>query len=108
MKNTAHALAVTFALALGALSTAHADSPVLSGEASYPSLTAQPQASTLTREAVVADLMAARANGTLPDYPEASIGAEQANGSNASVVTRAQVREEAVAAAHHHSDLYTN
>ena len=47
---------IAAALALGAIAAAHADAPVQYGEGTYPANLMQTQPSTLTREAVIADL----------------------------------------------------
>lgn len=89
---------IAAALTLSAITTAHADSPVLYGEGNYPRDPAQSQASTLTREAVIADLLAARANGTMPRYGEADDMAAAPSAASTSSRTRAEVRHEAIAA----------
>ncbi|MHA7598727.1 DUF4148 domain-containing protein [Alicycliphilus sp. T452] len=86
---------IAAALALGAIATAHADAPIQYGEGSYPGNAMQSQPSTLTREAVIADLVAARANGTMPRSGEWD---DMAAGT-ASARTRAEVRKEAIEAA---------
>ncbi len=94
MKSTLIAAALT----LGAIVTAHADTPIQYGEThglDNGSVT-QSQTSTLTREAVIAELKAAQANGTMPRYGEAQDFATTAPA--ASTVTRAEVRNEAYAA----------
>lgn len=99
MTNNVRILAVAATLALGGLSAAHADSPAVTanpyGE-SYPMEQAAP--STLTREAVVADLVAARANGTLPRDGEWYNVPAPVGQSDATTLTREQVRNEAIAA----------
>ena len=102
MKNNARTLAATLALTLGAMAAAHADSPALSspytrGEAEVFS-TMESAPSTLTREAVIADLAASRANGTLPGP---WYGQPAPLGGEASTLTREQVRKGAVEVAHH-------
>ncbi len=90
-------LTAVAALALSAFA-AHAQSN--NGDASiYPSLQSAP--STLTREAVIAELVSARESGTLPrggDWYD--VPAPLAlSGQSGSTVTRAEVRAQAVAAA---------
>lgn len=84
-------------MALGAITAAHADSPIQYGEGYYPADTLQSQPSTLTREAVIADLVAARANGTLPYSGDGYDLAKPMN--TESTLTRAEVRAQAIAAA---------
>lgn len=90
---------IAAALALGAIASAHADAPVQYGEGAYPANLMQTQPSTLTREAVIADLMAARANGTMPRSGEWDDMAAAPLGGTAGALTRAEVRKEAVEAA---------
>ena len=95
MKSTLIAAALT----LGAIATAHADTPIQYGEThglDNGSVT-QSQTSTLTREAVIAELKAAQANGTMPRYGEAQDFATT-TAPAASAVTRAEVQSEAYAA----------
>lgn len=82
------------ALSLAALS-AHA-APPMYGE-TYPATPATP--STLTRAEVVADLVAARQAGTLPRTGDWS-NAPAPLAIGTSTRSRAEVREEAIAAAH--------
>ncbi|MBS0391902.1 MAG: DUF4148 domain-containing protein [Comamonadaceae bacterium] len=89
---------IAVAMALGSIAAAHADSAIQYGEGSYPSDSMQSQPSALTRAAVVGDLQAARANGTLP---RASEGYEMPapTGAMMSTLTRAEVRQQAREAA---------
>ena len=96
---------IAAALALGTLSAAHAGEAVQYSEANYPSDSFQSQPSTLTRAAVIADLVAARANGSLPQYGE-DLGSNLAQGS--STLTREQVRSEAIRAARNHLQAQEN
>lgn len=101
---------IAAALALGAIASAHADAPVQYGEGTYPANLMQTQPSTLTREAVIADLMAARANGTMPRSGEWDDMAAAPLGGTASARTRAEVRNEAIeatqASAHSHASNF--
>lgn len=101
MTKNARLIALAATLALGGLSAAHADSSATTanpyGE-SYP--VEQASQSTLTREAVIAELVAARANGTMPRDGEwynvpAPIGQD-----SATALTREEVRNEAIASMH--------
>ena len=95
MRKNARAL-VAAVMTLGAIATAHADSAFQQyGEANYPGDSMQSQPSTLTRTAVIADLMAARANGTLPRYEEWS-GMSTPVAATMSTLTRAEVRQQAI------------
>ncbi|ABM34455.1 DUF4148 domain-containing protein [Paracidovorax citrulli] len=91
-------------LALSAFS-AQADTGIQGDWNNYPAVNDTP--STLTREAVIADLVAARQNGTMPrggdwsDVP-APLALSGAAGGDTQVVTREQVRAEAIAAARSH------
>jgi len=89
-------LATVAALALSAFA---ANAQSNNGDASiYPSLQSAP--STLTREAVIAELVSARQNGTLPQGGEwYDVPAPLAlSGQSTTTVTRAEVRAQAVAA----------
>lgn len=88
------------AVAALALSAFAANAQSNNGDASiYPSLQSAP--STLTREAVIAELVSARQNGTLPQGGDwYDVPAPLAlSGQSDTTVTRAQVRAQAVAAA---------
>lgn len=87
-------------VAVLALSAFAANAQSNNGDAgTYPAV--QETHSTLTREAVVAELVSARANGTLPrDGNWSNVPAPLAmSGQSNTTVTRSEVRAEAVAAA---------
>ncbi|WP_019701917.1 DUF4148 domain-containing protein [Paracidovorax oryzae] len=89
-------------LALSAIS-AQADTRIQGDWNNYPAVN-DSTPSTLTREAVIADLVAARQNGTMPrggDWSDVPAPLALSN-SNTQVVTRDQVRSEAIAAARSH------
>ncbi|SFD45972.1 DUF4148 domain-containing protein [Paracidovorax konjaci] len=93
------ALAATAVIALSAFA-AQADTRVEGDGSNYPATASTP--STLTREAVIADLVASRKNGTLPrggDWSDVPAPLALGNADRAPVVAREQVRAEAVAAA---------
>lgn len=98
--NAYRTLTVAAALALSTLA-AQAAGPQLptTGEWSSAPLTAEAP-STLTRQAVVADLVAAREAGTMPrDGEWSNVPAPLGSASAATTLTRAEVRAEAIAAA---------
>jgi len=102
MTKNARLLALAATLALGGVSVAHADTAVTTnfyGE-SYPVEQSAP--STLTREAVIADLVAARANHTMPRDGEWDNVPARIGNSAASTLTREEVRNEAIAATRDH------
>ncbi|WP_404301973.1 DUF4148 domain-containing protein [Alicycliphilus denitrificans] len=68
MRKNARAL-IAAVITLGAITAAHADAAI-QYEGNYPADSMQSQPSSLTREAVIAEFMAARTNGTLPSYGE--------------------------------------
>lgn len=90
-------LAALSVLAVSAIAAqAQTASPFEGNRSAYPSIQATP--STLTRAAVIADLQAARANGTMNvdgDRSEAPRSITQVG----STLSRADVRAEAIAAA---------
>lgn len=100
-------LALTAAvLALSAFS-AQADTGAQTDWIHYPAVN-QATSSTLTREAVIADLVAARQNGTMPrdgDWTNvpAPLALSGSADANTQVATREQVRAEAIAAARAHT-----
>ena len=103
MTKNARLFALAATLALGGVSVAHADTAVTAnsyGE-SYPIEQSAP--STLTREAVIADLAAARANHTMPRDGEWDNVPAQIGNSAQSTLTREEVRDEAIAAMRDHS-----
>jgi len=90
-------LATAAAIALSAFA-ANAASGVEGDGSNYPA--ASTATSGLTREAVVADLVAARQNGTLPRAGDwYDVPAPLAISSNETVLTRKEVQAETVAAA---------
>ncbi|CAM3760494.1 DUF4148 domain-containing protein [Paracidovorax anthurii] len=97
------ALAAATLFSLSAFA-AQADTRTDGDGSGYPATASAP--STLTREAVIADLVAARKNGTLPNSGDWSdVPAPLAlsgQSSRAPAVARDQVRAEAVAAARSH------
>ena len=94
MKNF-RTIAALSLFALGSVA-AHAQSSGAFGDSSnYPA--AASTASALTRQAVIADLQAARANGGMPHDAEGSDVANSAAAVN-SARSRAEVRAEAIAA----------
>ncbi|AVS75477.1 DUF4148 domain-containing protein [Paracidovorax cattleyae] len=95
-------LAIAAALLALTAFSAQADTGIQGDWNNYPAVNDGP--STLTREAVIADLVAARQNGTMPrsgEWSDVPAPLAVSNG-NTQVVTRDQVRAEAVAAARSH------
>lgn len=95
MNKNYRALATLSVLAVSAFA-AQAQSPFEGNRSAYPSIQATP--STLTRAAVIADLQAARANGTMNVDGDRSV-APRSISQVRSTLNRADVRAEAIAAA---------